>query len=496
MKTPLYRTVGSAAPFYLTNFDSASSMVRALSRYLEGEDFPGLGGMAPPLESVGGAINLLPRKAREKMYATGGAMEAVPARRLGDVDAGEIARWVVNSYPERRYPGVIVGASSGAIVHLAAALGIPWLPQTFLVAAKRKMDPDDPASDLEFSAEHGPMFLEANPDVALHHMSDPNQDRLMLQNMTYFRFKRLTLGEHYEKFLERSLEPGGTIYVSECTRTWPTTRLSDRHVFQFGALGGATEKDFFEGSERVEEYLARYGASRSRWEPPAPDGHSPEAEWGFEPALLEDIRAIAARRGWRVERIRFDEPEDPSPLVADIYREWYAIRRLKANRLFAECFFVMEPHWTLRIGAVPFWMKFNMEASADALERYLDSRDAFDEVYITLLSHGVEAVGLVSASRWDAIARRGTTGGRLIGVDQKRFPADFGVFTRYHDDIQRIPARYPIPGPLAQGLLWRMLERTPYDYPGVRWMGHEGSERLGKTAEKAEETRRREPSLV
>jgi hypothetical protein len=78
-----------------------------------------------------------------------------------------------------------------------------------------------------------------------------------------------------------ALEPGGILLQVECRRTWPTTRVDDRYYFQMGALGGATPEEFFHGSERVEAYLERYESHRRRWDPPAPDSETPEAEWGF-----------------------------------------------------------------------------------------------------------------------------------------------------------------------------------------------------------------------
>jgi hypothetical protein len=48
-----------------------------------------------------------------------------------------------------------------------------------------------------------------------HHMHDANQDRLLIQRMTYFRVKRLCLGEAYAQFLEESLAPGSTVILAE-----------------------------------------------------------------------------------------------------------------------------------------------------------------------------------------------------------------------------------------------------------------------------------------
>ncbi len=478
MKSPRYikdpRSLPSMAkpPGYIANFDSATAMLRATARYLRGRDFPQLGMMPasamPFMKPVASSVNALPEKVRERLYVHSGWGEAIPPKKLGDVRGEEVARWMVSEYPHRRYPAVAVGSSNGALVHLWAALGIPWLPQTFLIPVRRKVHPDEPQINMEWGKEHAPRLLDANPELRLHHMHDANQDRLMIERMTYFRVKRMRLGETYERFLEQTLSPGGTIFIVDCQLRWPTVRVAERHVFQHGAPGGATPEEYLHGSERVEQYLKRYGSHRRRWDSPNPDCESPEAEWGFEPALAEDVERFAEERGYRVRRIVFEEPEELSPLVADLYRWWYAERRLLANRLLVESFVVIEPYWALRTGSVPFWLKFAMELPAASLERYLDGADPYDEIYMMLFSHGVDSVGLVPIERWRSILRRAGKRGAFVGVDEQRFPRDFATFIRYYTEVKKIPARYPLPGPLALSQLEAFLEQAGDRYP-VRW---------------------------
>ncbi len=277
------------SPSYIADFDSASAMLRALSACLHGEDFANLGMPAwlrPPVLATG----MLPRRLREAVYAWSGWAEATPPGRIGEVDAEEIARWVVGAYPKRRYPAVAVGSSSGALVHLCAALGIPWLPQTFLVPVRQTgVAPDDPRRSMAVGAPLGRRLLEANSDLQLHHMHDPNQDQLMVRHMTYFRIKRLRLGSTFERFLANSLAPDGVILLSECSRLWPATRVGERHVFQFGAVGGLEPEEYFESSARVAAFLKRYGSAQRSWDPPKPDGEWPEAEWGLAAPLRADI---------------------------------------------------------------------------------------------------------------------------------------------------------------------------------------------------------------
>ncbi|HKN86083.1 MAG TPA: hypothetical protein VJV04_04440, partial [Nitrospiraceae bacterium] len=208
-------------PSYVADFDSATGMLRALSRSVGGQDFPLLGTLprwsGAPMRGLGAAINAMPRWLQEQVYIWSGWFEAVSVHTLQTIDAEQAAEWMVSLYPQRKYPAVAIGSANGAATHMWAAMGIPWLPQTFLVPVARSgVHPDEPQQDLEWGREPARIVLQRNPNVQLHHMHDPVQDRLMIQRMTYFRFKRLTLGPAYEAFLDRCLEPGGTIFLMDC----------------------------------------------------------------------------------------------------------------------------------------------------------------------------------------------------------------------------------------------------------------------------------------
>jgi hypothetical protein len=441
----------------------------ALARYLHGKDFPAVG-LSRLLQPVALAANALPRRARENVYAWSGWSEALPPEKLGQVRAEEVARGMVGAYPQRRFPAVAIGSSSGALVHLCAALGIPWLPQTFLIPVRQSgVHPDDPQKSLEAGIAPARALLTANPELVLHHMHDPNQDRLMLRHMTYFRVKRLGLGAAFERFLEETLEPGGVIVLAEGRCTWPTTAVAERHIFQFGAVGGATPEEYFHGGPRVAAFLGRYGSRQQHWEPPEPDGERPEAEWGFESALRADTQRFARQRGYRVVRLLFDDPEHLSPLVADLHRWWHRQRGMPADRLLVESFILMEPWWAMRTGAVPFWMTFTTEPSAAWLERYLEGAEPYNDIRLMLFAHGTDSVGIASIARWRQLLERARRQGRFVGVDEDKYPRDFATFARYHSKLKQIADRYPIPEPLTVSQLNTFLTQAGDRYP-VQWL--------------------------
>jgi hypothetical protein len=450
---------------YVADFDSASAMLRAVGRFHRGEDFEKLG-MEHPLQDLIPIANRFPLRLRHEVYTWSGWGEAIPPEDLGSVRAEGFSEWAVSHYGDGPFPAVAVGSSNGAAVHLWGPLRTPWLPQTFLVPVRRRLHPDEGKADMEWGAEHGRRVLDENPDLQLHHMHDPNQDRLMIREFTYFRFKRRTLGDAYRRFIEERLAPGGTIFIVECERRWPVVTIGDRHYFQPGAMGGAEPEEYTGDSPRVAEYLERYDSHRRQWDHGTPDDEQPEAEWGFEPAIREDILALARRRGFRVRRIVFTEPEDPSPWVAEMYRAWNRRRGLASNRLIIENFIQMEPRWVLRTGSVPFWAKFSTEPNLEVMERYLDSTDPYDDIFLMLFPYGIESVGFVPIERWRELLRRARRHGDFLGVDTSKWPADFASLKRYHEDLKRkISARYPVPGGLTLGELDGFIDGLGDRYP-------------------------------
>lgn len=438
-------------PPEVAGFDSASAMAVAVARFLRGRGVPPLGDPAMrALGPVAAAASHLPVRATETVYSVFSGAEGRSQKDIAAVDMEAVAESITGLYPRRRYPAVMIGSSGGALVHLCAALGIPWLPQTLLLPVRQRgISPDQPMRAVHAFDGAARAMLDRNPDVVLHHMHDPNQDRLTLRRMAYFRVKRTALGRAYRTFLTEVLAPGGVIVVAECGRRWPTTRIADRHVFQFGAVGGMPASEYRDGSPRVTDYLRRYRAGVSRWQAPAPDGDSPEAEWGFEPALRDDISAFAKQHGYRVRRLVHDDPEDLSPVVADLYRWWYAERGLQANRLVIDSFLLLDPWWTLRTGCVPFWTTFPVQPSLDNLNRYLDNTERFDVLHLALFCHGVESVGMVTVDQWRAVLRRARVGGSFAGVSPDRYPCDLRTFFRFQRALRAVPQRHPVPGPLS-----------------------------------------------
>lgn len=432
----------------LTDFDSSVNMTRALGRFLRGKDHRGLS-IGPGSRRLANFASGLPSSVRRRLYRVTGAVQAIPQHQVRRISSDDIAHWATSQYRGGPYPAVLIGAPSGAAVHLAAALHAPFLLQTTLIAVRdAASDPDDPVGAMHRIGPLATQVADRNPDLAVYHMHDPAQDRPMLESMAYLRLKRLRLGRTYERFLEERLAPGGTIVLLDCTRHWRSTRVAERTYFQFGCLGGLSEEEYFHHGERIADYLAREGSGH-KWAPPEPDGRRPEAEWGFHPAIRDDVEQVAERHGYRLHRLTFDEPQNLSPLVADLYRWWYRQRGLPADRLLVESYVQWDPLWTLRLAAVPFWMRFNMHSDFDDLQRYLQRSKPFDHIQVNLFSQGLWSPGVEPIAEWERLIRQhARVHGEIIGVDKNAFPADLGSTLRFQPAFASLPPRHPLPPPL------------------------------------------------
>ena len=137
--------------------------------------------------------------------------------------------------------------------------------------------------------------------------------------------------------------------------------------------GDTTAQEYLHGGERVHAFLREQGSDVRQWRVPGQTRELPEAEWGFDTGLANDLETFARENGYRVARLSFADPQDVSPFATDYFREWHHRQGVSASRLVVECFSEMEPAWTLRSRTVPFWLTFNTAVSHRALVRYLDS---------------------------------------------------------------------------------------------------------------------------
>lgn len=434
-------------PAFVASHDSATAMVMALGDFLKEKEFKGVGAV-PSNELYAKFVNSIPAFLRKKFYSWSGKVPAIPAGKVGDIDASEIDRWICSLYPKRRYPAVAIGSCNGAAIHFCAAMGIPWLPQTVLMPIdKGKSFPvDEPKKTMEWGKEPAKAFLDNNPGWQLHHMMDPNQDRLRVGSVGYFRVKKTRLGKYYKKFLEERLEPTGRIIMIDCSFDWPVHKINDRHFFQLGGLGGLSPEEYYHGSEKVRDFLRNAGAEVTQWDAPKIDLRAPEAEWGLEKMLAKEVQTFAKDKGIAVTTLSFQHPQDLSAPVADVFRWWYREQGVSPDRLLVETFNVIAPYQCLRKRCIPYWLAFIVDRSAADLESYLEDSRAFEEIYLMVLSHGKKSVGSTPVSRWEELMQRALKKSDFIGTNPAEYPLDLAVYARYNRDLKKkISVEYELP---------------------------------------------------
>jgi hypothetical protein len=130
----------------------------------------------------------------------------------------------------------------------------------------------------------------------------------------------------------------------------------------------------------------------------------------------------------------------------------------------------LEPWWALITGSIPFWMAFNTICSAETVENYLESVEKFEEIYLMMMSNGVDGgIGLTPIDRWRSILKKASKRGEFLGVDETKYPMDFGSFIRYHTDLKtKITDRFTPPSPLTTEELDQFLSETNGHYQ-VEW---------------------------
>lgn len=480
MKVPGFHPVLNRAlagrdwlPRHVAAFDPATIQQQSLAAFLRGEDFF-LWAQCRLGRSFGRAtFSLLPAPARARLYRRAVRWDAIPECSLSSLRPEILSRWFVRLYPRRRYPLVLLGPSNGAAIHLAAALGVPLLPQDFALAVRRSgLHPDEPAWSLEAGRRVARKLLATSPNTHLHQIHDPVRQRLTSGDVLSFRCKRLTLGPSYEHFLLHHLEPGGTLVIVDCGFTWPCIEVGERHFFQLGTFGGLSPGDYYGRGPEVRDFLRSQGASRDRWDVPGSHKEHTEAEWGYAPTLTSDILRFADRHGYRVERLHFQHPEHLSPWVADLYREHVVRSSGAVDRLILEADGLIDPWCVFRSGSVPFWAASSGAPSIAAADAYLDAVEVFEEVHALLPATGVDAPTTPPIERWREILRRARGLHGFFGVHEEDYPADFGVYFRYHDALRRLP---DAPG-LVRTLSWRdvhaFTEDLGREYPvRLEWIG-------------------------
>lgn len=425
--------------------DSAARvLLAAATRALRGADCADLG-----YQSALSRFRGAPEPVRRAAVARAAARAAVPAGQVGEIDAERVARWVVEHYPPRWYPGVVIGSPHGGAVHLATALGVPWLPAAFEVAVHWPDGAvDDPGGALSYGAEVAAPLLAANPGVSVRQVHDPAGRGVLAGATVALVVRWHRLPDAYRWFLGTSLAPGAPVLLLRDARTWPVLDPGDGHSFQVGGPGSGLEPaDFHAHSHPMRQVLRCVGGDQARWDPPATSCHRGYAEHGVEPGFETGLREWAAGTGSPLHRVLFPRPEALSAATADLYRAWLRAEGKSGNRCVVECGRLIDPWQVVRAGLVPYWCENAASRSVAGAEWWLAGSTPFASIDVLPEPPGLQSPGLAGLPQWLAVASFGRRGA-VDRVAARGYPVN-PVPTRHATEILRAqPGDLPAPTPL------------------------------------------------
>jgi len=213
------------------------------------------------------------------------------------------------------------------------------------------------------------------------------------------------------------------------------------------------------------------------WNAPKPDGRSPEAEWGFVGSLRADLIEFARENGYKIKQISFKNPDDPSALVADLYRKWNReTLHIQYNSLMVSSFIFIEPWQTIRMGQIPFWTTFSVKQCVDSLRNHLtttkDKEEAYSKARSFLFSHGTESINIASLDDWKSLLQSQdllkapiSNDDVFVGVATNKYPKDFSCVVKYNPDMkQKISERYIMPPTMSVNFALDFIEKEGNKY--------------------------------
>jgi hypothetical protein len=437
---------GASEPHRVVSPDSpARVLVAAAARALRGEDCSDLG-YQPILSRFRGA----PEPVRRAAVARAAARAALAPEEAAAADADLIARWLVDHYPPRSYPGVVLGSPHGAAVHLAVALGVPWLPTGFEMSVHWPGGAaDDPAAALDYGARVASAIVEGSLGVGVRQVHDPVGRGVLAGSTITLVVRWQHLPAAYRRFLSTQLAPGAPLYLLRDARTWPVLDSGNGHSFQVGGpASGMEPTDFEPDSDPLGQVLRGVGGDRSRWRPPGFDCPQGYGEHAVEPSFESALRDWADQAANPVHRVLFPRPDALSAATADVYRQWLRSAGKTGNRCVVECGRLIDPWQVVRAGLVPYWCENATQRNVAGAELWLAGSAAFNSVDVLPEPPGLQTPGVAGLPQWLAVASFGRRRGAVDRVAARGYPVS-PIPTRHATEaLQDHPYDLPAPPPL------------------------------------------------
>lgn len=374
---------------------------------------------------------------------------ATSPERTDEIDAESVAQWIVHQYPGRSYPGVVVGSRHGAAVHLAAALGVPWLPAGFDIGVRW---PDGSPADAAAAMSHGLAaalpVLDRNDRVLVRQVHDPVSAGAVAGREVRLHLRWQMLPEAYRSFLSENLAPGAFAILLRDVRGWPVLDGGGRYSFQIGSAVSGLDCDEYLGGPDLREIVVRTGSASPWRSPPGAFGRDC-GEFGVEPGIDVDLRRWAFGHGGRVYSVIYAGPEVFSAAVADVYREWLRRNGKTGNRLVVESGRLIDPRQVIRTGMVPYWCENATRAAVTGAELWVAASAPFTSVEVFPEPAGLEWSRLATKEQWSAPARFATRRGVVDPGMARAYPLRPIAPRSATEALRAHPYDLPEPAPLA-----------------------------------------------
>ncbi|MEV4639907.1 hypothetical protein AB0J80_21425 [Actinoplanes sp. NPDC049548] len=379
-------------------------------------------------------------------------VEATPIDEVFRLDASAVAAWITGRYPQRTYPGVLLGSVHGAVAHLAAVLDVPWLPSGFTVSVPWLGGRvGDGEGALDWGAFVAERILAGNPDVTVRQVHDPMQRGALCGSTLTLHVRWTRLPEAYREFLATHLAPGGIALALRDLRNWPVLELAPRHSFQIGSpVSGRPADDYTMDNPSFRRLLA--GLSENQWSVPPDPGPSRYAELTGEPGFDQDLR----RCGSPAHRVLYPSPSVLSAFTADLHRQWWGTEGRAADRCVVETGSFIDPWHVLSAGLVPYWCESAAQRAVDAAGWWLAGSEAFDEVAVLPQPPGVRSETYATAPLWRSLAAFAGTRPHVDKLAMTRYPMLPMAAARASSALATMspadpapPPRMPVAGVLA-----------------------------------------------
>ncbi|MEE8593466.1 MAG: hypothetical protein V3T03_05005 [Candidatus Bipolaricaulota bacterium] len=424
--------LGKEDPMWVVPFDSGTRVVREVAEALTGDGRTILESYPWGSRLFLGLLTLWPESVRIAGIEWGMRLSLGHDVNLAaDLDVRDLAQWCVAQYRDdgRTYDAIVIGSPNGAVAHLAALLGAPFLTTSFgLTFRHDTIDPDNVLSYRETAQVLAETILSNNEsddfEIVCHF--DPIHDRSMVKFVDFLRIKLHELPEIYQAFICERLAPGGKLILINCGYTWPQYGLSDHAFLQVGGLGAIASEDF-----------------TAAWPVEYPIEIRRESEWGCPEAFANAVDAYAEDQGIEVMEITFDHPMDYSRLAYDAY---LACPNVRPQMLLIDCFNHQNPRTNLVTGIPALWLPFNTEEGLSWVDEVL-AETQLDTIHFTMLPSFVESPDTASLDAWiEVLQPHGTID--LVGVRPDKFPSDPLAPYRFARDMRVLRKSHGLASPL------------------------------------------------